>query len=99
MSCSDHLYRNLSPKEVSRRWFLRQCSVGLGSIAFAQLLAERGYAETTRPDPLAPKQPQFAPKAKRVIFLFMAGAPATWSCSTTNRNWQSLMAPCRRPNS
>ncbi len=27
-------------------------------------------------DPLAPKQPQFAPKAKRVIFLFMAGAPS-----------------------
>jgi len=76
MSCSDHLYRNLSPKEVSRRWFLRQCSVGLGSIAFTQLLAERGYGDTTTPDPLAPKQPQFAPKAKRVIFLFMAGAPS-----------------------
>jgi hypothetical protein len=76
MSCSDHLYRNLSPKEVSRRWFLRQCTLGLGSIAFAQLLAERGYAETTHADPLAPKQPQFAPKAKRVIFLFMAGAPS-----------------------
>ncbi len=76
MSCSDYLYRGLSPKEVSRRWFLQQCTMGLGSIAFAQLLAERGYAETTRVDPLAPKQPQFAPKAKRVIFLFMAGAPS-----------------------
>jgi hypothetical protein len=76
MSCSDYLYRGLSPKEVSRRWFLRQCTMGLGSIAFAQLLAERGYAETARIDPLAPKQPQFAPKAKRVIFLFMAGAPS-----------------------
>jgi hypothetical protein len=76
MSCSDYLYRNLSPKEVSRRWFLQQCVVGLGAIAFGQLLAERGYAETTRVDPLAPKQPQFAPKAKRVIFLFMAGAPS-----------------------
>jgi hypothetical protein len=76
MSCSDHLYRHLNPKEVSRRWFLRQCSVGLGSIAFAQLLAERGYADTTRMDPLAPKPPQFAPKAKRIIYLFMAGAPS-----------------------
>src|ERR1035437_6529411 len=76
MSCSDHLYRNLSPQEVSRRWFLQQCTMGLGSIAFAQLLAERGYAETTQADPLAPKPPQFAPKAKRVIFLFMAGAPS-----------------------
>src|SRR5208282_6355009 len=76
MSCSDHLYLNLSAKEVSRGWFLQQCSVGLGAIAFGQLLAERGYADTTRVDPLAPKQPQFAPKAKRVIFLFMAGAPS-----------------------
>jgi hypothetical protein len=76
MSCSDYLYRGLSPKEVSRRWFLQKCTMGLGSIAFAQLLAERGYADTTRVDPLAPKQPQFAPKAKRVIFLFMAGAPS-----------------------
>jgi hypothetical protein len=55
---------------------LKQCGVGLGSVAFAQLLAERGYAETMQGDPLAPKQPQFAPKAKRVIFLFMAGAPS-----------------------
>ena len=76
MSCSDYLYRHLTPKQVSRRWFLQQCSVGLGAIAFGQLLAERGYADTTRIDPLAPKAPQFAPKAKRVIFLFMAGAPS-----------------------
>jgi hypothetical protein len=76
MSCSDHLYRHLSPTDVSRRWFLKQCTTGLGSIALAQLLAERGYAETTDADPLAPKAPQFAPKAKRVIFLFMAGAPS-----------------------
>jgi len=87
MSCSDHLYRNLSPKEVSRRWFLRQCSVGLGSIAFAQLLAERGYGDTTTPDPLAPKQPQFAPKAKRVISSSWRARPATWSYSITNRSW------------
>ncbi len=76
MSCSDHLYRNMSPTDVSRRWFLKQCSTGLGSIALAQLLAERGYADTTHADPLAPKAPQFAPNAKRVIFLFMAGAPS-----------------------
>src|ERR1017187_200284 len=48
----------------------------MGSIAFAQRLSEGGYAETTKADPLAPKPPQFAPKAKRVIFLFMAGAPS-----------------------
>ena len=53
---------------ISRRWFLEQCSIGLGSMALADIL---GAA-----DPLAPKAPHFAPKAKRVIFLFMAGAPS-----------------------
>ena len=76
MSCSDHLYRNLSPKEVSRRWFLQQCSVGLGSIAFAQLLAERGYADTATRRSAGSQAAAIRPKAKRVIFLFMAGAPS-----------------------
>src|SRR5881296_2031942 len=65
----------LSPTEISRRWFLEQCGVGLGSMALGQLLAEAGFAAGSN-DPLAVKQPHFAPKAKRVIFLFMAGAPS-----------------------
>ena len=40
------------------------------------LLAKAGYAALAADDPLAPKQPHFAPKAKNVIFLFMAGAPS-----------------------
>jgi hypothetical protein len=76
MSCQDHLYRNLHPRQVTRRWFFEQCGVGLGSIALGHLLAESGYASVESGDPLAPKQPQFAPKAKHVIFLFMAGAPS-----------------------
>jgi len=64
---------------ITRRWFFRQCGVGLGSIALASLLGEQqGQAEvaTRLPNPLAPKQPHFAPKAKRVIYLFMGGAPS-----------------------
>lgn len=78
MSCQDHLYRNMKPKEVARRWFLQQCGVGLGAVAFSSLLAEAGFAATdnTPADPLAPRKPPLAPKAKRVIFLFMAGAPS-----------------------
>ncbi|HEY6293765.1 MAG TPA: DUF1501 domain-containing protein [Terriglobia bacterium] len=79
MSCQDHLYRNMKPKEVARRWFLQQCGVGLGAVALTHLLSESGFASagsTGQADPLAAKQPQFAPKAKRVIFLFMAGAPS-----------------------
>jgi len=64
-----------SPTEISRRWFLEQCGVGLGSMALGQLFAEAGLAAGSD-DPLGVKQPHFAPKAKRVIFLFMAGAPS-----------------------
>ena len=64
-------------RAVTRRHFYRECGVGLGKIALASLLA--GPAARRRPapaDPLAPRPPHFAPKAKRVIYLFMAGAPS-----------------------
>jgi len=61
--------------EVSRRWFINQCGVGLGALSLTQLLAEAGYAAQSD-NPLAPKKPHFAPRAKNVIFLFMAGAPS-----------------------
>jgi hypothetical protein len=76
MNCQDYLYRNANPKQVARRWFLQQCGVGLGAMALGQLLSESGYAAPQAADPLAPKQPHHEPKAKRVIFLFMAGAPS-----------------------
>src|SRR5437868_7985067 len=64
---------------ITRRWFFKQCGVGLGSVALASLLQEQrvfGAALPKLSDPLAPHPPQFAPKAKRVIYLFMAGAPS-----------------------
>ena len=79
MNCQDHLYRNTDPQHVSRRWFLEQCGVRLGAMALGNLLAEVGFAAAEAApssDPLAPKQPQFAPKAKNIIYLFMAGAPS-----------------------
>ena len=60
----------------SRRLFLRDCAGGLGAIALGDLLARDGHAADVRTDPLAPKIPQFAPKAKNVIFLFQEGAPS-----------------------
>ena len=76
MNCQDRLYRNMHPKQVTRRWFFEQCGVGLGAMALSQLLAETARAATPADDPLAPKNPPFEAKAKRVIFLFMAGAPS-----------------------
>src|SRR5947207_957339 len=66
---------------LTRRWFFRQCGMGLGSIALASLLdAEKAFGATksapTANNPLTPREPHFKPKAKRVIYLFMAGAPS-----------------------
>src|SRR5437763_12981429 len=67
-------------KYVTRRWFFRQCGVGLGSIALASLLDPGnvfgGEKAAAASNPLAPRQPHFKPKAKRVIYLFMGGAPS-----------------------
>ena len=49
--------------------------MGLGAIALGQLAGVRP-AVAAAADPLAPKQPHFSPRAKNVIFLFMAGAPS-----------------------
>jgi hypothetical protein len=81
MNCQDQLYRHADPRQVTRRWFFEQCGVGLGSIALGQLLQDAGYAADAAAapaaaNPLAARAPQFAPKAKRVLFLFMAGAPS-----------------------
>jgi hypothetical protein len=78
MNCQDHLFRGQNPNHVTRRWFFHQCGVGLGAIALAELLRDSGFAraETQLTDPLAPRKPQYTAKAKRVIYLFMAGAPS-----------------------
>jgi hypothetical protein len=83
MSCQDRLHRHRHPTEVTRRWFLEECGVGLGAIALAELLGGRALAAPARApaagalaDPLAPRASHHRPRAKRVIFLFMAGAPS-----------------------
>ena len=59
---------------LSRRDMLRTASCGIGYLALADLCAR-----AATPDPanlLGAKPPHFPPKAKRVIFMFMAGAPS-----------------------
>ncbi len=60
-------------KEIKRRTFFKQVGYGIGGLALAQLAAETGFALS--PEQHIPK-PHFAPKAKNVIYLFMAGAPS-----------------------
>ncbi len=57
----------------SRRWFLKDCGLGLGAIALTSLEAQENARSG---NPMAPKQPHFPGKAKNVIFLYMGGAPS-----------------------
>jgi hypothetical protein len=61
---------------LSRRWFLQDCGVGMAGLALSSLLARDAAAKSAPPNPLAVRPPHFAPKAKRVIYMFMAGAPS-----------------------
>jgi hypothetical protein len=76
MNCQDYFYRNANPKLVTRRWFFQECGVGLGAIALGHLLGKTATAATAATNPLAPRQSHYTARAKRVIFLFMAGAPS-----------------------
>ena len=57
----------------TRRQILRNGACGFGALALAGLCKE---AAASAPNPLAARPPMFAPKAKRVIFIFMAGGPS-----------------------
>jgi hypothetical protein len=59
----------------NRRWFIEQCGVGMGA-AGAQPPPREERVWRRAVNPLAPKRPHFAPKAKNVIYLFMAGGPS-----------------------
>lgn len=68
--------------QQSRRSFLATSASGAGGLALASLMQQSGLlggaceAGTTAANPLTPKPPHFAPKAKNCIFLFMEGAPS-----------------------
>ncbi|QNN24620.1 DUF1501 domain-containing protein [Planctomycetales bacterium ZRK34] len=66
-------------KAITRRHFFGRTAQGIGGMALASLLAgeTRGAGASTLAgqNPMAPKRPMFAPKAKRVIYLHMAGSP------------------------
>ncbi len=59
---------------VTRRDVLKQLGAGFGAVALAGLAAESASARTRA---IGPKGPDFAPRAKRVIFLFMHGGPSS----------------------
>src|SRR5262245_57051251 len=61
---------------LSRRQFLGNAGGGFGLLALAALLHDEGLLAAESAFPLAPRRPHHPAKAKRVIFLFMAGGPS-----------------------
>ncbi len=73
----------MDPKNLllgqTRRHFFKNCALGVGKIALASMLAGGRFATAQQPrivSPLAPRRPHYTPKAKSVIYLFMAGGPS-----------------------
>src|SRR5262249_62246410 len=68
----------------TRREFLCSSASGLGGIALAALLQQEGILASPPPssdpeplaNPLAPRPPHFAPKARSCIYIYMEGAPS-----------------------
>ena len=75
--------RRFIDRPRSRREMLATCANGFGTVALSTLLADEARsagtssntAESPR-DPLAPRRPDFAPRATSVIFLYMDGGPS-----------------------
>jgi hypothetical protein len=85
---------NIRP--CSRREWLAQGGCGFGLLALADLLAAQDAERTA--NPYAVRSPHFAPKAKRVIFLYMPGGPSHVDLfdpkpELTRRNGQPLPIP------
>ncbi|MBZ5619193.1 MAG: DUF1501 domain-containing protein [Acidobacteriia bacterium] len=68
--------RELFRKIQTRRRFFQEAAGGIGTIALAQLMEREGRGATPESNPLAPRKPHFAPKARNVIFMFMEGGPS-----------------------
>jgi hypothetical protein len=70
---SEHIRYNRN-----RREFLSNCFCGMGSLAFASMMAQEQARAASSLNPLAPKPPQMPEhaQAKSMIFLFMAGGPS-----------------------
>jgi len=66
-------------RKISRRAALRGAACGFGALGLSALLSDEMllWASDQVGNPLAPRMPHFAPRAKRVIFLFMHGGPSS----------------------
>src|SRR5947209_20307841 len=69
----------ISSEYLTRRSLLKRLGTGMGLIGLAGLLgdeARRAAATSAAPSPLAPRPAHFAPRARRLVHLFMNGGPS-----------------------
>ncbi len=69
-------YRRAMQSQITRRDALAKMGAGIGSIGLASMFGNTAFGAESSANPLAPKKPHFAPKAKRLIQLFMPGGPS-----------------------
>ena len=81
--CHNDCFRGGDPRLITRREMLRRAGAGFGLLALSGLLGRdqlSAAATASGPgaftNPLAPKPPHFAPKARSVIWLFQEGGPS-----------------------
>lgn len=74
-SSRDTISGNCGESLFNRREMLRTAGGGIGMMALNSLLATDGVAQAAS-DSLKPKEPDFEPRAKRMIWLFMHGGPS-----------------------
>lgn len=77
---------------LTRRSFFSRFGLGVGTAALASLLGESGLAQTGEQKTGLPGVPHFAPKAKRVIFLFQAGGPSQLELFDAKPNLEKFRA-------
>ena len=81
--------------QLNRREMLQRCGLGAGALGLHALLQEEGLLAAAAADPLAPRQPHFAARAKAVIWIFVNGGQSqvdTWDYKPelAKRNGQTL---------
>ncbi|MBT5816125.1 MAG: DUF1501 domain-containing protein, partial [Opitutales bacterium] len=72
--CTGYNKLSENPLTMTRRYFLGKSAKGLGGFALGSLLGDRLVAEPNVAEGVS-QFPNFAPKAKRVIYLFQSGGP------------------------
>src|ERR1700744_4701118 len=87
---------NMNTLGFSRRDLLRKVGTGLGYLALPGLLEADSSAAVESGNPLAPRPPHFAARAKRVIHIYLNGGPSqvdTWDPKPELTKWGGKKLP------